>query len=210
MALANRPSGCSSRPLGRTIGKWCGPGDSNEGLSATEAFRVRKFHKKSRFGMSTLIAPFRSLAMERQTTNQPDNNWKTEIMKTQHAAKRIHHSPVWRKLLLITPMLVIFAMLTAVPARATTPCALGSQTLAVGHFSNGLLNLKCNEFDQFGWFLKMNVKGDSDLYVVRNSWPVGAHSGWHTHPGPSLITVLSGELTVYNADDPMARVFKSA
>ena len=102
-------------------------------------------------------------------------------------------------LLLIAPALFT---LTAVPARATPACALGSQTLAVGHFLNGLLNLKCNEFDQYGWFLKMNVKGDSDLYVVRNSWPVGAHSGWHTHPGPSLITVLSGELAVYDADDP--------
>ena len=43
-------------------------------------------------------------------------------------------------------------------------------------------------------------QGDSDVYIVRNTWPVGAHSGWHTHPGPSLITVISGELTVYEAD----------
>ena len=104
--------------------------------------------------------------------------------------------------LFIAPAVITLVAFTPVPARATPACALASQTLAPGHFSNGLLNLKCNEFDQFGWFLKMNVKGDSDLYVVRNTWPVGAHSGWHTHPGPSLITVLSGELTVYDADDP--------
>jgi len=124
-------------------------------------------------------------------------------MKTLHVTDPIHRSPLRRTLFLIAPALVVIAAWTAIPARATPACALGSQTLALGHFSNGLLNLKCNEFDQFGWFLKMNVKGDSDLYVVRNTWPVGAHSGWHTHPGPSLITVLSGELTVYDADDPM-------
>ena len=102
----------------------------------------------------------------------------------------------------ILALLIALTFVVAIPAHATPACALASQTLALGHFSNGLLNLKCNEFDQFGWFLRMNVKGDSDLYVVRNTWPVGAHSGWHTHPGPSLITVLSGELTVYEADDP--------
>jgi len=94
------------------------------------------------------------------------------------------------------------AALTAVPARATPGCGLASETLAVGQFPSGSLNLWCNELREFGWFLKTNIRGDSDVYVVRNTWPMGAHSGWHTHPGPSLITVLSGELTVYDADDP--------
>jgi quercetin dioxygenase-like cupin family protein len=94
------------------------------------------------------------------------------------------------------------AALTAVPARATPGCGLASETLAMGQFPSGSLNLWCNEFREHRWFLKTNVRGDSDVYVVRNTWPVGAHSGWHTHPGPSLITILSGELTVYDADDP--------
>jgi quercetin dioxygenase-like cupin family protein len=102
----------------------------------------------------------------------------------------------------ILPLLVAAAAFTAVPARATPSCALASVTLATGHFANGSLNLTCNEFDQYGWFLKTHIKGDSDLYVVQNTWPVGPHSGWHTHPGPSLITILSGELTVYEANDP--------
>jgi quercetin dioxygenase-like cupin family protein len=105
--------------------------------------------------------------------------------------------------LLIAPVLIALAGLTAVPARATPACALASQTLALGHFPSGSLNLMCNEFRDLGWFLKTNVRGDSDVYVVRNTWPVGAHSGWHTHPGPSLITVISGELSVYEADNPI-------
>jgi len=123
-------------------------------------------------------------------------------MKTLYIAKSIHRSPLRRALLLIAPALVIVAVLTAVPARATPACGLASQTLALGHFPDGLLNLMCNEFDQYGWNLKMMVKGDSELYVVRNTFPVGAETGWHTHPGPSLITVISGELTVYEADNP--------
>ena len=30
----------------------------------------------------------------------------------------------------------------------------------------------------------------------------GGSSGWHTHPGPSLITVTAGAVTVYEGDDP--------
>jgi quercetin dioxygenase-like cupin family protein len=107
--------------------------------------------------------------------------------------------------LLIAPALVALAALTAVPARATPSCAVATEFIVGSSthgapFPNGLLNLMCNEFHQYGWFLKMMAKGDSELYVVRNTFPVAAETGWHTHPGPSLITVISGELTVYEAD----------
>ena len=101
--------------------------------------------------------------------------------------------------LLIAMALAAVAVFSAAPAHATPACALASQTLATGHFPSGSLDLTCQEIRQYGWFLKTHVRGDSDLYVVKNTWPVGAHSGWHTHPGPSLITVLAGELTVYDA-----------
>ncbi len=52
------------------------------------------------------------------------------------------------------------------------------------------------------WDLKLKVKGDSDVYITQHTFPLGAHTGWHTHPGPSLITVVSGVLMVYDADDP--------
>jgi quercetin dioxygenase-like cupin family protein len=106
------------------------------------------------------------------------------------------------KKILILPLVIALQLVLAVSAGATPGCALASETLATGHFPSGSLTLMCNELQQYGWNLKTKVKGDSDVYVVRNTWPVGAHSGWHTHPGPSLITVISGELTVYDADDP--------
>lgn len=30
----------------------------------------------------------------------------------------------------------------------------------------------------------------------------GGHSGWHSHPGPAVALVKSGELTLYSGDDP--------
>ena len=103
--------------------------------------------------------------------------------------------------LLIAPALVVLAAFTATPALATPSCGVITEQLALGHFPDGSLDLMCNESDLYGWNLKMKVHGDSDLYVIRNTWPPGAHTGWHTHPGPSMITVISGELTAYDASD---------
>jgi len=50
--------------------------------------------------------------------------------------------------------------------------------------------------------IKLKTKDDSDVYVVTNVIKPGGHSGWHSHPGPSLITVKEGTVTAYDADDP--------
>ncbi len=58
------------------------------------------------------------------------------------------------------------------------------------------------------WLSLQKTKGVSDLYVQSNVWKsvsdnnnVVASTGWHTHPGHSLITVTAGTVTVYEADD---------
>ena len=105
----------------------------------------------------------------------------------------------------ILPLLIAVTLVVgAAPALATPVCNVTTETLAVGHYPSGLLDLRCRELPgtRLPWYLKMNVRGDSDVYVTRHTFPVGAHTGWHTHPGPSLITVIAGELTVYEADDP--------
>jgi quercetin dioxygenase-like cupin family protein len=102
------------------------------------------------------------------------------------------------------PLIIALALVVGAPALATPVCNVTTETLAVGHYPSGLLDLMCRELPgtRLPWYLKMNVRGDSDVYVTRHTFPVGAHTGWHTHPGPSLITVIAGELTVYEADDP--------
>ena len=107
--------------------------------------------------------------------------------------------------LLVAPALVA-SVLTAVPARATPACGFTSINLLApvpaGYFPSGLLDLMCNESREFGWFLKTIVHGDSNLYRTQNTWQPGGRTGWHTHPGPSLVTVIEGTLTVYEAADP--------
>ena len=46
------------------------------------------------------------------------------------------------------------------------------------------------------------AKTNLDTVVQTHDFAVGASSGWHTHPGPVFITVLQGQLTFYEVDDP--------
>ena len=38
--------------------------------------------------------------------------------------------------------------------------------------------------------------------MVTSTIAPGGHTGWHTHAGPSLITVQAGTATAYEGDDP--------
>ena len=60
-------------------------------------------------------------------------------------------------------------------------------------------------FDGRVWLSLQKTKGSSDLYLQSNTWPavtmgVVSSTGWHTHPGHSLIIVTAGTITEYHAD----------
>jgi quercetin dioxygenase-like cupin family protein len=46
------------------------------------------------------------------------------------------------------------------------------------------------------------TRGLSDVYVVSNTIAPGGHTGWHSHPGPSIVSVVSGTATEYRSDEP--------
>lgn len=88
----------------------------------------------------------------------------------------------------------------AATAYATTSSGFSTEQLSLGRFGE----MKINTGD-----VKLKTKGDSDVYVVRNTVVPGGQSGWHYHPGPSLVTVVQGTATFYDSDDPTCtpRVF---
>ena len=94
--------------------------------------------------------------------------------------------------------LVLVAGLIIVPALATPQVGVTPTQVAMGSF--GEIDVKTNNFPPHK--VRLKTKGDSDVYVIRNSFAAGGSSGWHTHPGPSLITVTTGEITAYEGDDP--------
>jgi quercetin dioxygenase-like cupin family protein len=55
------------------------------------------------------------------------------------------------------------------------------------------------------WLSRQKTMGPSDLYVQNNVWQPGGSTGWHTHPGRSLIIVAAGTVTEYQDPDPECR-----
>src|SRR5262245_14291582 len=55
--------------------------------------------------------------------------------------------------------------------------------------------------------LKIQTMGDSDLYVVRHVIAPGGDTGWFSTPGPSIISVVTGDATAYAAGDAEGVVF---
>ena len=51
------------------------------------------------------------------------------------------------------------------------------------------------------WGALMAAYGDTDVYVVDNKIDLGGTTGWHSHPGPSLILVVAGQVTNYTSED---------
>jgi quercetin dioxygenase-like cupin family protein len=79
-------------------------------------------------------------------------------------------------------------------------------TPAVGVTSTVLAQGRLEAFDTGkiktgDWETEIRTKGVSDVRVVEHRVDPGGTFGWHSHPGPSLVTVKSGTLTYYRADD---------
>jgi quercetin dioxygenase-like cupin family protein len=54
--------------------------------------------------------------------------------------------------------------------------------------------------------IQIKSKGLSDVYVTSITIAPGGHGGWHSHPGPSIITIKSGTASFYDdCDDPIVR-----
>jgi hypothetical protein len=52
------------------------------------------------------------------------------------------------------------------------------------------------------WHVEIKSMPALDLAVQSILFPAGSHSGWHSHPGPVFIQVVSGTMTFYESDDP--------
>jgi uncharacterized cupin superfamily protein len=105
-------------------------------------------------------------------------------------------------LVLLSATIAVTALYHTRNVLATSASGFTSTTLALGRFG---------EIDTFNqlipspgnvWLSMQKTKGLSDVYVQSNVWQPGGSTGWHTHPGHSLIIVTAGTVTAYEGDDP--------
>lgn len=52
------------------------------------------------------------------------------------------------------------------------------------------------------WHLEVKATPGFDLAIQTITFQPGGYSGWHSHPGPVFIQVVSGTMTFYESDDP--------
>ncbi|MGH3083978.1 MAG: cupin domain-containing protein, partial [Gaiellaceae bacterium] len=80
---------------------------------------------------------------------------------------------------------------------ATPIMGVQSTLFAVGTFDK--LEAKTVSSD---WQARIATKGVTDVHILENRIAPGGTFGWHSHPGPSIVVVKSGALTLYRGDDP--------
>src|SRR5258708_17049617 len=111
---------------------------------------------------------------------------------------------IW--LVLCSAAVLVTALYYAESVLATPASGFKATTVATGTFGDiDAFNQFTKDslpagFDGDVWLSLQKTKGPSDLYVQSNVWQAGGSTGWHTHPGPSLIIVTFGTLTEYDED----------
>lgn len=108
---------------------------------------------------------------------------------------------------LVLGALIAGAVAYTVKLQATPASGFAGTTLALGRF--GEIDVSHQAFfpgstdrQKNVWLSFQKTKGPSDVYVQSNTWQAGGTTGWHTHPGHSLIIVTAGTVTTYEGHDP--------
>jgi quercetin dioxygenase-like cupin family protein len=89
------------------------------------------------------------------------------------------------------------ALAIAATALATSAIGVTSTTFAVGTFDE--IHAKTLSSS---WQARIDTKGPTDVHILENRIAPGGTFGWHSHPGPSIVVVKTGALTLYKGDDP--------
>src|SRR5438270_3360516 len=109
-------------------------------------------------------------------------------------------------LILISGVIMLTSLHYARNVSATEAnSAFTATTIAKGRFGEidvSPPNSKLKAHESNAWSSWQKTQGLSDLYVQSNVWKPGGSTGWHTHPGQSLIIVTEGMVTGYEGDDP--------
>jgi hypothetical protein len=93
------------------------------------------------------------------------------------------------KILIAVVLALAGALLGPGTATATQPADLKSELLARGGTDGFRINAR--NFD-----LKIKAADPTDLAFVKATPGINGYTGWHKHPGPSLVIVTKGTLTM--------------
>jgi Cupin domain len=96
-------------------------------------------------------------------------------------------------------LLILAGLAAGVMTWASPP--IGVTPTLIGRGTYDAFKVGSNKRTQAVRF-RARAKEPVDMVVRTHDYAVGSSTGWHTHPGPVFITVLEGEVTFYEYDDP--------
>ncbi len=86
---------------------------------------------------------------------------------------------------------------------ATTGSGTSSTLLGRGTFDGAIkVERETSGANHEEWEAEVEVKPSLDVATQIITFQPNGQSGWHSHPGPVFITVMSGTMTFYESDDP--------
>jgi quercetin dioxygenase-like cupin family protein len=88
-------------------------------------------------------------------------------------------------------------VLIAQTAFATPVIGVEGTSLGVGTFDGLEASSQTGSHE-----VELRATGPTDVHILQNKIAPGGTFGWHSHPGPSIVVVQSGVLTLYRANDP--------
>src|SRR5262245_42280743 len=80
-----------------------------------------------------------------------------------------------------------------------TPQQGVTTTLLANKIAFGQIEFNAHTLPASIWQARLKTLGNTDAYVVDNVLQPGGTTGWHSHPGPSLIFVIRGTVTDYES-----------
>src|SRR5574341_499088 len=94
----------------------------------------------------------------------------------------------------------IAAMLTGVALATPGAGAVGTVLARAGFAPSVDLMFRITDAGDQGTDI-IHVRDAQDTVIQQITFSPGGQTGWHSHPGPALVLVTQGELTLYSADD---------
>ncbi len=95
---------------------------------------------------------------------------------------------------------IVLLVLAALGAAALAPPPVGVTPTVLARGTYDSFKVRSNPHGPVDF--KAKAKDPIDIVVRRHAYAPGSSTGWHTHPGPVFITVVEGEVTFYEYDDP--------
>lgn len=81
------------------------------------------------------------------------------------------------------------------PERPSFTLGAGTTNAPIARGNLGTLQLQ-SKFGQYT--IELKTHDDTDVEVRTLTFAPGAYTGWHSHPGPVILVLKSGTLTVYD------------